>query len=65
MRLETESANVACPYCGEAIELVVDLSQPDQEYVEDCFVCCRPIVVTLNLDSEGDIAVWVRSEDEA
>ena len=24
---------------------MLDLSVAEQEYVEDCFVCCRPIVV--------------------
>ncbi|MBM4184236.1 MAG: CPXCG motif-containing cysteine-rich protein [Gemmatimonadetes bacterium] len=33
----------ACPYCGESISMLLDLSEPDQEYVEDCEVCCNPI----------------------
>jgi len=32
-----------CPYCGEPISMVLDLSVPEQVYVEDCEVCCRPI----------------------
>lgn len=34
---------VVCPYCGEAFTAVIDPSVDDQEYVEDCYVCCRPI----------------------
>jgi hypothetical protein len=34
-----------CPYCGEPITMLLDLSEPDQEYVEDCEVCCNPIAV--------------------
>lgn len=34
-----------CPYCGEPITMLLDLSEPDQEYVEDCEVCCNPIGV--------------------
>lgn len=37
------SKTITCPYCGEPIELVIDCSIPDQEYIEDCEVCCRPI----------------------
>lgn len=37
---ETE---VTCPFCGEDFTIVVDTSVEDQSYVEDCFVCCRPI----------------------
>ncbi|HCH77677.1 MAG TPA: CPXCG motif-containing cysteine-rich protein, partial [Pseudomonas sp.] len=33
-----------CPYCGEPVEAVLDLSAGDQQYIEDCAVCCRPIV---------------------
>lgn len=52
-----------CPYCGETIELLIDLSEPQQEYVEDCSVCCRPIIITVN--SDGDQCyVDVRSEND-
>ena len=55
---------VWCPYCGEPIELAVDDSAGDQAYVEDCPVCCRPIVVEARAGDEG-IDVIVRREDEA
>ena len=32
-----------CPYCGEPISMLLDLSESDQRYVEDCEVCCNPI----------------------
>ena len=41
----TEQA-VSCPYCGEAMTILVDTSAGDQSYVEDCQVCCRPMNVT-------------------
>jgi hypothetical protein len=35
---------VSCPFCGEDFTLVVDCSvDGEQTYIEDCFVCCRPI----------------------
>ncbi len=45
-----DEIEVDCPYCGESITLVVDLSVPEQEYIEDCFVCCRPIRVRCRAD---------------
>ncbi len=59
----SELIKVSCPYCGEIIETIVDLSVPHQEYVEDCFVCCRPIVMTVSAAEDG-ASVSVRSEDD-
>ena len=42
---DTLSQRIACPYCGEPIEVLVDPSVEDQEYIEDCSVCCRPIIL--------------------
>ena len=37
------TADVVCPYCGEAVTIAVDPGGGSaQEYVEDCEVCCRP-----------------------
>ncbi|MBF6025010.1 CPXCG motif-containing cysteine-rich protein [Lysobacter niastensis] len=58
-------ATVVCPYCGESIDLEVDVSGGGQRYVEDCQVCCRPIVVMLDVDDEGMPSVDVAREDEA
>jgi hypothetical protein len=41
IRFET----ITCPYCWESIEIALDLSVDAQRQVEDCSVCCRPIVV--------------------
>ncbi|MEI2453805.1 MULTISPECIES: CPXCG motif-containing cysteine-rich protein [Lysobacter] len=56
---------VQCPYCGEAIVLLIDDSAGDQRYIEDCQVCCRPIVVDVQLDEDGVPDVTVHAEDEA
>lgn len=50
---------ITCPHCWETIEVVVDLSVPEQSYVEDCSVCCRPMLLSINVaDGENaDIGV--------
>ena len=50
-----------CPYCGEPIELLLDVSEGDQSYVEDCSVCCRPIEVSVQI---SPLQVWLRHENE-
>lgn len=32
-----------CPYCGQHVSMLLDLSVTTQQYIEDCEVCCRPI----------------------
>ncbi len=44
LMVETE---VACPHCGESFPLLIDTSQHEQDLVEDCSVCCRPIQLTI------------------
>ena len=42
-----------CPYCWETISMLLDSSVSKQSYVEDCEVCCNPILVTPTyVDSE-------------
>lgn len=55
--------SVSCPYCGERIEVLLDASVPHQVYIEDCQVCCRPIV--FEVTAAGDeVFVFVKSENE-
>lgn len=59
----TEKA-IDCPYCGETINVLIDSSDIDQQYIEDCQVCCKPInfLVTENMSGELDVSVY--SDDE-
>ena len=63
MSLQDE-VEIDCPYCGERIILLVDSSAGNQDYVEDCQVCCRPINLFVAIDEEGLPQVNVRREDE-
>lgn len=51
-----EEVAVTCPHCWETITLTLDLSEGDQSYVEDCSVCCAPIVVSFAVDEDGGLA---------
>ncbi|GHC10608.1 CPXCG motif-containing cysteine-rich protein [Thermomonas carbonis] len=59
-----DSQDIECPYCGEAINLLLDASAGSQRYIEDCHVCCRPITVVLDVDADGDAMVRVQSEED-
>jgi hypothetical protein len=42
-----------CPYCGEILNVQLDLSAGSQSYVEDCHVCCQPIQIAVQVDEDG------------
>ena len=57
---ETEAV-VYCPHCGEPNEVALDPgSGGEQEYVEDCQVCCHPWLMYVKYDRAGhaDIEVY-------
>ncbi|MEZ5345591.1 MAG: CPXCG motif-containing cysteine-rich protein [Pyrinomonadaceae bacterium] len=35
-----------CPYCWQEISVILDLSVEEQAYIEDCEVCCRPMLIS-------------------
>ena len=58
-----EECEADCPYCGEPITLLVDTSEVVQCYVEDCEVCCRPMVVDVHMN-DGRVVLWLQREDD-
>ena len=55
---------ISCPYCGEMIDILVDGSVEDQMYIEDCQVCCQPIVLIVRMAEDGEPRVHARREDD-
>lgn len=45
-----------CPYCWQQISMLLDLSVEAQTYVEDCEVCCRPILIHFETEDEALVA---------
>ena len=57
--------SVECPYCGEPLELYVDVSGgTTQKYVEDCAVCCQPMEVIVEIEGDEEASVSVRRFDD-
>lgn len=51
------SGSYICAYCGATNELEIDASAGHrQEYVEDCQTCCRPNLLLIILDEDGEVA---------
>ena len=60
-----EELIIACPYCGELIDLLIDGSiEEEQEYYEDCSVCCSPILCVQSIGEEGKIKLIVKKDND-
>ena len=52
-----------CPFCGEEIGVPIDPSGGEsQEYVEDCPVCCSPVILRIDLHGGGGASVSAEAE---
>jgi hypothetical protein len=55
-----------CAFCGEENDVFVDRSGGDrQTFTEDCAVCCRPNLISLVVDDEGEVTIEAVQEYEA
>ena len=63
--VEAESfVAINCPWCGERLDVRVDVTAGEREYVDDCEVCCRPMELGVELDERGALAsLRVRRQD--
>ena len=66
-RLDTLPADLdaryVCDSCGEEIVVPIDLTEGrHQDYVEDCPVCCNPMVLHVDIADDGE--PFIRSEHE-
>jgi hypothetical protein len=58
-----EEYELECPSCGELVTLFIDGSVEQQEYVEDCPVCCGPMLVSVTCSDRQGIFVSARAEN--
>jgi len=56
--------DITCPFCWETINILLDPSVAEQEYIEDCQVCCNPINFTVTFSSEGESIVEARNPED-
>jgi len=56
-----ETHLVTCPYCGEEVEIYVELDVRGS-YVQDCEVCCNPWMVRVSRE-DGETYIEVSRAD--
>lgn len=47
-----------CPYCWERISMILDCTEVDAAYIEDCEVCCRPISIYFKFDDQARLITF-------
>lgn len=58
-------ASYLCDACGEEIVIPLDPCEGTcQQYVEDCPVCCRANLITIEYDSRGEVSIIAQPEQE-
>jgi len=62
--ISIDSIEYRCIHCGEWNEIEFDpTGGMNQRFVEDCAVCCHPLVLHLQCDPvSGDIRITVEEE---
>lgn len=58
-----QSVALECPYCAEPIDILVDCSVDEQDYTEDCTVCCQPILLQVRVSPAGEANVSAQPEN--
>ena len=59
-----EEQSIQCPYCNEIITLLIDCSLAEQSYIEECNVCCQPILIEVKIENGAHISVTAKRENE-
>ena len=60
-----EEQYFGCPYCGSENSLPMDCSAGQrQEFIVDCEVCCRPIVIKIEIGDDEIIFFNAEKENE-
>ena len=58
-----EEYDIGCPYCGETMTVLIDPGLEQQQYVEDCQICCQPMIVEVT-NTDGRTEVTARQEND-
>lgn len=50
-----DAISIECPHCGENFSLALDASEGSAEFTVDCEVCCRPMMVSVRFNDDGEL----------
>ncbi len=53
-----------CPYCWSTISMLFDNTVPNQNYIEDCEVCCNPIELHVEYEHAALISLEIKNIEQ-
>lgn len=53
-----------CPYCWEQISMLIDTSQYQQSYIEDCEICCNPIQLSVTSEQHEIVSFYAENIEQ-
>lgn len=60
MNNELFEKTITCPYCWENFTIFIEpSSEVGESYVEDCYVCCRPIEIVIASKSDDSVEIRI------
>ncbi|MBU2865223.1 CPXCG motif-containing cysteine-rich protein [Reinekea forsetii] len=62
---QLQEFRTCCPNCGMPLDVLLDPSDIDNSYIEDCQVCCKPITFLVSEIDDGQLTLAVYSENES
>ena len=60
-----DEAEIECPYCGATFTALIEPGDAGSRYIQDCEVCCHPIVFVVHDDGGGGRYVDVARDDDS
>jgi len=62
MNNELLEKTITCPYCWENFSIFIEPScEVGESYVEDCYVCCRPIEIYITAKHNDTVDIRINS----
>lgn len=59
--MNQDEHQITCPFCWQVLNILVDPYQETQtdqlDYIEDCQVCCNPILIRIMRNAEGGMSI--------
>ena len=50
-----ETVDITCAWCWQLVPVTIDCSAGSAQLIEDCTVCCRPMLLSTTVGNDGTL----------